>query len=148
MDDLIGEFIEETSESIELLDSELVNLEQNPNDERILGNIFRLVHTIKGTCGFLGLSRLEHVAHASENILGKIRDKTMEVTPTAISLILQGLDRIKELISHLASEGAEPVGSDEALITKLNAFVAGTYVEEASDAPPTNIHQQKTQRRR
>ena len=55
MDDLISEFITETTESIGLLDQELVRLEQNPNDQAILGNIFRLVHTIKGTCGFFCL---------------------------------------------------------------------------------------------
>jgi two-component system chemotaxis sensor kinase CheA len=131
MDDLIGEFIEETSESIALLDSELVILEQNPEDEKTLGNIFRLVHTIKGTCGFLGLPRLEHVAHAAENILGKIRDKTMEVSPLAISLVLESLDRIKELLAHLSSEGAEPAGSDEELIGRLNAFVAGDLTDKS-----------------
>lgn len=134
MDDLISEFIEESSESIAVLDSELVHLEQNPNDEKILGNIFRLVHTIKGTCGFLGLPRLEHVAHAAENILGKIRDKTMDVTPLAISLILESLDRIKDLMSHLASAGAEPEGSDAELIGRLNAFVAGDLTDESAAA--------------
>ena len=58
MDDLISEFITETTDSLGLLDSELVRLEQNPGDEDILGNIFRVMHTIKGTCGFLGLPRL------------------------------------------------------------------------------------------
>ena len=71
MDDLLSEFLTETSESLSTLDVELVKLEQNPNDPDILSNIFRLVHTIKGTCGFLGLPRLEAVAHAGENVLGK-----------------------------------------------------------------------------
>lgn len=84
MDDLISEFITETAESLSMLDLELVKLEQNPNDRDILGNIFRLVHTIKGTCGFLGLPRLESVAHAGENVLGKIRDNEIEVSPGAI----------------------------------------------------------------
>ena len=74
MDDLLNEFLTETSENMDTLDVELVKLEQNPDDPELLGNIFRLVHTIKGTCGFLGLPRLESVAHAGENILGKIRD--------------------------------------------------------------------------
>jgi two-component system chemotaxis sensor kinase CheA len=70
MDDLLQEFLTETTESMETLDNDLVMLEQNPNDPDLLGNIFRLVHTIKGTCGFLGLPRLETVAHAGENVLG------------------------------------------------------------------------------
>ena len=61
MDDLLSEFLTETKESMNTLDVELVKFEQNPNDEAILSNIFRLVHTIKGTCGFLGLPRLEAV---------------------------------------------------------------------------------------
>ena len=64
MDDLLSEFLTETSESLEVIDSELVKFESQPNDRSILDNIFRLVHTIKGTCGFLGLPRLEAVAHA------------------------------------------------------------------------------------
>ena len=122
MDDLISEFITETSESLAVLDLELVKLEKNPNDAAILGNIFRLVHTIKGTCGFLGLPRLEAVAHASENVLGKIRDKVIEVTPQAISLVLQSLDAIKVIMDHLGTQGTEPEGDDAPLIARLNRF--------------------------
>lgn len=125
MDDLISEFITETSESLAVLDLELVKLEQNPNDKNILGNIFRLVHTIKGTCGFLGLPRLEHVAHAGENILGKIRDDEIEVTPGTISIVLEALDHIKDLIEYLSENGEEPQGSDEALVARLNAYAEG-----------------------
>ena len=74
MDDLLSEFLTETNENLAVLDVELVKLEQNPNDIDLLSNIFRLVHTVKGTCGFLGLPRLESVAHAGENVLGKVRD--------------------------------------------------------------------------
>jgi len=122
MDDLIGEFITETSESLAVLDLELVKLEQNPNDQGILGNIFRLVHTIKGTCGFLGLPRLESVAHAGENVLGKIRDGEIIVTQEAITIVLEAIDRIKELISYLAENGSEPEGEDGDLKKRLNAF--------------------------
>ena len=66
MDDLLTEFLTETTESLDQLDVELVRLEQDPNDPGLIGNIFRLVHTIKGTCGFLGLPRLESVAHAAQ----------------------------------------------------------------------------------
>ncbi len=88
MDDLLSEFLTETNEGLTVLDVELVKLEQNPNDVELLSNIFRLMHRIKGTCGFLGLSRLEAVVHAGENVLGKIREGDLVVTPDAVSLIL------------------------------------------------------------
>ena len=66
MDDLLREFLTETSESLDTVDNQLVKFEQEPNNAKILDNIFRLVHTIKGTCGFLGLPRLEALAHAGE----------------------------------------------------------------------------------
>ena len=106
MDDLLSEFLTETSENLSVLDLELVKLEQNPNDPELLGNIFRLVHTIKGTCGFLGLPRLEAVAHAGENVLGKVRDGELEVTPEAVSLILECLDRIRSLTAALEASAA------------------------------------------
>jgi two-component system chemotaxis sensor kinase CheA len=73
MDDLLSEFLTETTESLDNLDVEIVKFEQDPNDPELLSNIFRLVHTIKGTCGFLGLPRLEALAHAAENVLGNFR---------------------------------------------------------------------------
>lgn len=101
MDDLVSEFIAETNEGLKLLDQELVRFEQNPNDKTILGNIFRIMHTIKGTSGFLGLPRLGEVAHAAENLLSLMRDGELEPTPQAVTIILQSLDRIKEILEHL-----------------------------------------------
>ena len=87
MDDLLREFLTETSESLDTVDNQLVRFEQDPNNAKILDNIFRLVHTIKGTCGFLGLPRLEALAHAGETLMGKFRDG-MPVTAEAVTLIL------------------------------------------------------------
>src|SRR5690606_27973477 len=101
MDDLLQEFLTETSEGLATLDQELVRLEQAPDDPKLLSNIFRIVHTIKGTCGFLGLPRLEGVAHAAENLLGKVRDGEMKVDQAGVSLILAALDRIKMLLAAL-----------------------------------------------
>ena len=95
MDDLLREFLTETSESLDFVDVELVRFEQDPNNEKILANIFRLVHTIKGTCGFLGLPRLEALAHA-ETLMGKFRDG-MPVTGAAVTLILSTIDCVKQL---------------------------------------------------
>ena len=137
MDDLLSEFLTETNESLAVLDLELVKLEQNPNDPTLLGNIFRIVHTIKGTCGFLGLPRLEHVAHASENVLGKIRDGELVVTAEAVSLILESLDQIKSLLAALEEKESEPEGDDNALIERLNQLAAGADQAAPVAATPT-----------
>ena len=125
MDDLLSEFLTETNESLATLDLELVRLEQNPNDPELIGSIFRLVHTIKGTCGFLGLPRLESVAHAGENVLGKIRDKELEADSTAVTLILACLDQIRDLLATLEQTQEEPEGDDSELIRRLNDFADG-----------------------
>src|SRR4051794_7336258 len=134
MDDLLSEFLTEANESISVLDVELVKLEQNPNDPELLGNIFRLVHTIKGTCGFLGLPRLESVAHAAENVLGKVRDGELIVSPAAVSLILESLDCIKRLMAELEANESEPAGDDSELIGRLNQLASGVSVAAAPKA--------------
>ena len=125
MDDLLNEFLTETNENLTVLDGELIKLEQNPNDPDLLGNIFRLVHTIKGTCGFLGLPRLETVAHASENVLGQIRDGKIEVTEEVVSIILESLDQIKVILAALEQTEQEPNGDDSDLINRLNILYEG-----------------------
>ncbi|MEZ5841979.1 MAG: chemotaxis protein CheW [Hyphomicrobiales bacterium] len=119
MDDLLLEFLTETNESLDVVDVELVKFEQEPNNAKILDNIFRLVHTIKGTCGFLGLPRLESLAHAAETLMGKFRDGA-PVTPDAVTLILSSIDRIKALLAELENSGQEPAGSDGDLIAELD----------------------------
>jgi len=118
MDALLREFLTETNESLDVVDVELVRFEQDPNNVRILDNIFRLVHTIKGTCGFLGLPRLAALAHAAETLMGKFRDG-MPVTSEAVNLILATIDRIKEILDALENSQREPDGADGDLIGAL-----------------------------
>ncbi len=136
MDDLLNEFLTETFESIEVVDVELVELEKDPNNKSVLDNIFRLVHTIKGTCGFLGLPRLEAVAHSGENVLGKFRDGEMDVTPEAVTLILNALDRIKEILDGLEQTQEEPAGDDSEIINQLNAMAEGKTVAAVKIVEP------------
>ena len=119
MDELLRDFLTETGESLDLVDAELVRFEQEPNNGQILGNIFRLVHTIKGTCGFLGLPRLETLTHAAENLIGKFRDG-MPVTAEAVTLTLSTIDRIKTILDGLAANAQEPAGDDGDLIAQLD----------------------------
>jgi two-component system chemotaxis sensor kinase CheA len=136
MDDLLADFLTETNESLAELDTALIRLEQAPDDQATLSLIFRLVHTIKGTCGFLGLPRLEKVAHASENVLGRFRDGTLAPTPSAITVILQAIDRIKLIVAGLEATEAEPTGDDSDLIDALNALMEGRMAEPEPAAEP------------
>ncbi|UZF94780.1 chemotaxis protein CheW [Bosea sp. NBC_00550] len=121
MDELLQEFLTETGENLDTVDRELVRFEQDPNDRDILRNIFRLVHTVKGTCGFIGLPRLEALTHAAESVIGQFRDGAT-VKPTAVTAILETIDRIKDILAELAEKGQEPEGNDETLIGELQAL--------------------------
>src|SRR5437868_3960822 len=130
MDDLLREFLTETNESLDLVDVQLVKFEQDPNNAKILDNIFRLVHTIKGTCGSLGLPRLAALAHAAEPLMGRFRDGKA-VPGEAVSLILATLDRLKEILDALEKTGSEPEGSDRDLIAELERMVEQGGAEAA-----------------
>ena len=125
MDDLLVEFLTEANESLAEADQALLKLERTPGDQGTLSLIFRLVHTIKGTCGFLGLPRLESVAHAAESVLGRVRDGELPATPDLITAVLRGLDQVKAIVACLAATGAEPAGDDKALIATLLAIAEG-----------------------
>src|ERR1035437_6233940 len=135
MDDLLREFLTETGESLDTVDNQLVRFEQDPNNSKILDNIFRLVHTIKGTCGFLGLPRLEALAHAGETLMGKFRDG-MPVTGQAVTLILSSIDRIKEILGGLEATEVEPEGTDQDLIDELEAMVERGMEAMSASATP------------
>ncbi len=143
MDDLLPEFLTETNENIGELDNALVQLEQNPNDKDLLSKIFRVMHTIKGTSGFLNLPRLGSVAHKAEDLLGLFREGKLQPTPAYISLILEALDRIKTILSALEATSKEPDGEDGELIDRLARACAGEAVvphggeaESAASAAP------------
>lgn len=121
MDELLQEFLTETGENLDTVDRELVRFEQDPNNRDILRNIFRLVHTVKGTCGFIGLPRLEALTHAAELVIGQFRDGAT-VKPSAVTAILETIDRIKDILAELAEKGQEPEGNDETLIGELFAL--------------------------
>ncbi|HXY89873.1 MAG TPA: chemotaxis protein CheW [Xanthobacteraceae bacterium] len=129
MDDLLREFLTETSESLDVVDVELVRFEREPNNAEILANVFRLVHTIKGTCGFLGLPRLEALAHAAETLMGRFRDG-LPVSREAVTVVLATIDRIKGILASLEGDQTEPTGSDADLIAKLEELAGAGTAEE------------------
>ena len=128
MDDLLSDFLTETHEGLSAVDEALLRLERAPDDAPTLAEVFRQVHTIKGTCGFLGLSRLEKVAHAAETMLGLYRDGTLAVTPQGITLIFAAADAIRKIVVGLEQHGQEPDGDDSAVIEALDAAARGESV--------------------
>ncbi|WP_019962286.1 chemotaxis protein CheA [Woodsholea maritima] len=136
MDDLIVEFLGETSESLDVIDVELVKFENDPTDRATLDNIFRLLHTIKGTCGFLGLTRLEALAHAGETLLGKFRDGDMIADSAAVTVVLKSIDRTKDILGGLEETGAEPAGDDSDLITQLEDLAMRKNAPAPAAPPP------------
>ncbi len=144
-DDILQEFLAESWENLGQLDTEIVLLEKEPDNDNLLGSIFRTIHTIKGTCGFIGLTGLGAVAHSAENVLGQMCDDTLDVTPDAISLVLEAIDEIKELLQGIEATGSEPANDNSGLIAKLdllaqfgadNAKAAAVKSAPAAPAPP------------
>jgi two-component system chemotaxis sensor kinase CheA len=136
MDDLLADFLTETHEGLSAVDEALLRLERAPDDAPTLAEIFRQVHTIKGTCGFLGLSRLEKVAHSAETILGLYRDGSLKVTPEGITLIFAAVDAIRNIVVGLEQQGQEPEGDDSAVIAALDAAARGESVALPNAAQP------------
>jgi two-component system chemotaxis sensor kinase CheA len=133
MDELLKEFLVEAGEQIEGAATQIVALERDPDDLVLIAGIFRLVHTIKGTCGFLGLERLQRVTHASESLIGALRDGA-KATPDIISAILASADRIKLLLAELEETGREGEGDDSDVIALLDSHVA--LCKGAPEEPP------------
>ncbi len=123
MDDLLRDFLTESAEGLAQLDLDIVELERQPESAELINRIFRAIHTIKGTCGFLDLTRLERVAHATESVLVLVRERKLPVSPALISDVLAGVDAIKAILQVLEQTEHEPEGDDEDVISKLNLCV-------------------------
>ena len=107
MSSIIGEFLTESYENLDQLDQHLVDLEANPGEKGLLASIFRTIHTIKGTCGFLGFTKLESVAHVGENLLSKLRDGDLSMTPDIAHSLLSMVDAVREILSSIEKNRSE-----------------------------------------
>ena len=122
VDELTKEFLAESLEGLDRMDRCLTELEARPHDADLLGEIFRAVHTIKGTTGFLGFSRLETLAHAGENLLGALRDGRLTADVELVNGLLQlmdGLRNILQLIERTGREGDRAEDDDSELIALM-----------------------------
>jgi two-component system chemotaxis sensor kinase CheA len=124
MDDLLQEFIAETRETLEALAGEVVAWEAAPEDRTRLDSIFRFVHTVKGSCGFLNLPRLGRLSHAAEDVLADVRADRRKPDGRLVSAVLAIIDRIGELTEALDSGASVPDGEDQLLIDALRPEAA------------------------
>ncbi|HVI08478.1 MAG TPA: chemotaxis protein CheW [Candidatus Binatia bacterium] len=105
--DIINDFLVESYENLDRLDRDLVGLEKNPNDREALAGIFRTIHTIKGTCGFLGFNKLEKVAHVGENLLSRLRDGQLALSPAITTALLGMVDAVREMLKKIETTGQD-----------------------------------------
>ena len=123
MDEITKEFLIESHENLDRLDRDLVTLERDPHSKETIGSIFRTIHTLKGTSGFLGFSKLEAVAHVGENLLSKLRDGVFVINPDMTSALLSTVDAVRFMLGQVEATG-QPGDKDYSslidLLTRLN----------------------------
>src|SRR5690348_14181610 len=122
------EFLVESHENLDQLDADLVGLEEAAAPVEALGRIFRTLHTIKGSCSFLGFPHLEAVAHAGESLLGKLRDGKLDLNPVITDALLRMVDAIRTMLAEIEKTGSDPSGDEHTLIEQLNHLAAGMPV--------------------
>ena len=128
MDELLQEFIAETRETLEALSGEIVAWEADPADRAHLDAIFRFVHTVKGSCGFLDLPRLARLSHAAEDVLAAARDGRRRPDPVLVNAVLAVVDRIGELVEAIdAGTSLDDTGED---------LLIAALAEDAAPSPP------------
>ena len=122
MDEIVQEFLVESHENLDQLDTDLIALEQEPGSRPLLGSIFRTIHTIKGTSGFLAYSKLEAVTHVGESLLSRLRDGELVLDPEMTSALLEMVDAVRGLLSSIEANGAEGDPDHTDLIARLTAL--------------------------
>src|SRR5919198_6108441 len=137
LDDVVREFLVESHENLDRLDQDLVLLETDPANRQKLASIFRTIHTIKGTCGFLGFTRLEAVSHSGENLLSRLRDGLLTLTPEITSGLLAMVDAIREILGRIEATADEGDGDYSALVERLTGLVEGPAAAAAAATTTT-----------
>jgi len=123
MDDIIKEFLVESNDNLDQLDSGLVELEKDPQSQELLGGVFRAIHTVKGTSGVLGFSKLESIAHGGENLLSKLRDGKLRLNTDITSGLLKMVDAIREVLRAIESTGSEGDGNYTEITSMLSSLL-------------------------
>jgi two-component system chemotaxis sensor kinase CheA len=141
MDDIVREFLVESTENLDQLDRDLVALEKDPKAENLLASIFRTIHTIKGTTGFLGFGKLESVTHVGESLLSKMRDGELVLNAEITSGLLAMVDAVREMLANIEATGQEGGRDYQTLIeslTRLQSTQPETAPAKAEPASPAS----------
>lgn len=141
MDEVIAEFVVESYENLDQLDRDLMALEDDPDDKAVLASVFRTIHTVKGTCGFLGYGKLEAIAHVGENLLSKLRDGALRLTPEMADALLALSDAVRAILGEIERTGAEgdaAYGPLTATLARLNDAEAGPAAVQVPTAAPAD----------
>ncbi|MFI6075122.1 chemotaxis protein CheW [Actinoplanes sp. NPDC051343] len=134
--EIVGEFLLESHENLDQIDRDLVDLEQEPNSRDLISRIFRAIHTIKGTSGFLAFSRLEKLAHAGESLLSRLRDGVQPVTPATITVLLVMIDGVRSLLASIEENGTENDVDIESIIVQVHAQMNADEAAPAAAGAP------------
>ena len=140
LDEIVREFLVESYEGLDRLDRDLVALEQRPRDQELLAAIFRCIHTIKGTCGFLGFSKLESVSHVGESLLSLLRDGTLELTPAITSALLQLVDAVRQMLAAIEVTQTEGEGDYSEVVELLTRLQRTERTEKTESTARDNGH--------
>jgi two-component system chemotaxis sensor kinase CheA len=147
MDELTREFLIESQEGLDRMERCLTGLERSPGDAALIAEIFRSVHTIKGTTGFLGYKRLEKLAHAGENLLGLLREGKIPANAVVVTTFLELIDALRFILRSIEADESEGAGDDAELIERLDQLQAKPADELASAAPVPAPQRRKGRRR-
>ncbi|MFV0349979.1 MAG: Hpt domain-containing protein [Halodesulfovibrio sp.] len=129
--EIFADFIIEAKEHLETIEPNLLELEKEPGNISLLNEIFRPMHSLKGASGFLGLNKINVLAHKAENIMDELRKGDMSVTAEIMDVILSATDALRQMIDNLETQGGEGEVATEAIIHTLDALLAG----ESTAAP-------------
>ncbi len=134
-DEIVQEFLIESHENLDQLDRDLVALEQEPDSRELLASIFRTIHTIKGTSGFLAYHKLEAITHVGENLLAKLRDGVFALTPDTASALLRMVDLVRALLGNIEQTKSEGELDVEPLAEELRRLLESEIARAAGEAP-------------
>lgn len=145
MDDVIRDFLVESHENLDQLDRDLLSLEQNPTSQERLASIFRTIHTIKGTCGFLGFGKLEKVTHAGENLLSSLRDGSIVLSGDIATGLLSLVDAVRQILANIETVGREGEQEFAGLIHNLVALHEVALTGSIVESSPAPLQHQATE---